>query len=96
MTGKLIALAERRAGLVAKAANQRAELSGQLASWRSPLAIADQGLLMIRYIRKYAVLLVGIATFVTPLRVWRSAKWVQRGWLVWRLAKKVKKILPFV
>jgi hypothetical protein len=94
MNAKLIGLAERRTTLVARAATQRAELSQALAPWRGPLAVVDEGCVALRYIRNHAALLVGVVAFVAPLRPLRLAKWLQRGWLVWRMAVAVKRILP--
>ena len=94
MNAKLIELAERRTTLVARAATQRAELSQALAPWRGPLAVVDEGCVALRYIRNHAALLVGVVAFVAPLRPLRLAKWLQRGWLVWRMAVAVKRILP--
>jgi len=94
MNAKLIELAERRTTLVARAATQRVELSQTLAPWRGLLAVAGEGLVAVRYIRNHAALLVGIVAFVTPLRPLRLARWLRRGWLVWRMAVAVKRILP--
>jgi hypothetical protein len=91
MNAKLIELAERRTTLVARAATQRAELSQTLAPWRGLLAVAGEGLVAVRYIRNHAALLVGI---VVPLRPLRLARWLRRGWLAWRMAVAVKRILP--
>lgn len=94
MNDRLIELAERRASLVARAAIQRDDLMQILSSWRSPLAMADQALLVIHYIRSYAGLVAGVATFLVPFRSWRMAKWVQRGFLLWKMARVAKRILP--
>ncbi len=94
MNAKLIELVERRTTLVARAATQRAELSQALAPWRRPLAVVDQGWVAVRYIRNHAALLAGVAAFVVPLRPLRVARWLRRGWLVWRMALAVKRILP--
>lgn len=94
MNAKLIELAKRRKTLVARAAAQRAELSQALAPWRGPLAVVDEGCVALRYIRNHAALLVGVVAFVAPLRPLRLTKWLQRGWLVWRMAVAVKRILP--
>ncbi len=93
MNPKLIELAEHRTTLVARAATQRAELSQALAPWRRPLAVVDQGLVAVRYIRNHAALLAGVAAFVVPIRPLRAARWLRRGWLVWRMALVVKRIL---
>jgi len=94
MNAKLFELAKRRATLVARAATQRAELSQALAPWRGSLAVVDEGLLAVRYIRNHAALLVGVVAFVAPLHPLRVEKWLRRGWLVWRMAVAVKRILP--
>jgi hypothetical protein len=87
MNPKLIELADQRATLVARAAAQRAELSQALASWRRPLALADQGLAAARYLRSNPMLLGGVVAFLIALRPWRLVKWLPRGWLTWRLAR---------
>jgi hypothetical protein len=94
MNAKLIEFAKRRTTLVARAATQRAELSRNLAPWRGPLAVVDEGLVAVRYIRNHAALLVGVVAFVAPLRPLRLARWLQRGWLMWRIAVAMKRILP--
>ena len=94
MNAKLIEMAERRKTLVARVATQRAELSQALAPWREALAVADRGWVAVRYIRNHAALLAGVAAFVVPLRPLRAARWLRRGWLVWSMARVVKRILP--
>jgi len=94
MNAKLIQLAERRTTLVARVAAQRVELSQTLAPWRGSLAMVDEGLVAMRYIRNHAALLVGVAAFVVPLRPLRLAKWLRRDGLAWRVAHAVKRILP--
>jgi len=89
MNAKLIELADQRASLVARAAAQRAELSQALASWRRPLALADQGFAAARYLRSNPMLLGGVVAFLVALRPWRLArmalgamggKGILRGW----------------
>jgi len=87
MNPKLLELADQRATLVARAAAQRVELSQALASWRRPLALADQGLAAARYLRSNPMLLGGVVAFLIGLRPWRLVKWLPRGWLTWRLAR---------
>ncbi|RPJ22717.1 MAG: hypothetical protein EHM26_01120 [Desulfobacteraceae bacterium] len=94
MNAKLIELAERRTALVARVAIQRVELSQTLAPWRGSFAVVDEGLVAVRYIRNHAALLVGVVAFVAPLRPLRVARWLRRGWVVWRMAVAMKRILP--
>jgi hypothetical protein len=96
MNPKLIELADRRATLVRRAATQRVELSQALAPWRRSLAMVHQGLVAVRYVRNHAALVMGVVAFVTPFRPLRMARWLRRGWLVWRTAVAVKRILPRV
>ena len=93
MNAKLIELAERRTTLVARVATQRVELSKTLAPWRGSLAVVDEGLVAVRYIRSHAALLVGVVAFVASLRPLRLARWLRRGWVVWRMAVAVKRIV---
>jgi hypothetical protein len=93
MNAKLIQLAERRTTLVARAATQRVELSQTLAPWHGSLAMVDEGLMAIRFIRNHAALVVGVAAFVVPFRPLRLARWLRRGWVVWRMAVTVKRIV---
>jgi hypothetical protein len=93
MNAKLMELTERRETLVGRAAIQRVELSQTLATWRGPLAVVDEGLVAMRYIRNHAALLVGVAAFVVPLRPLRVARWLRRGWVVWHMAVAVKRIV---
>jgi len=98
MKAKLIELVEHRAALVARAATQRAGLSQTLAPWRGHLAVVDEGLVVARYIKNNAALLVGVVALVRPLRPLRRplrlARWLRRGWVLWRMAVAVKRILP--
>ena len=94
MNEKLIEMAERRKTLVTRAATQRAELSQAFAPWRGAWAVADRCWVSVRYIRNHAALMAGVAAFVVPLRPLRGARWLRRGWLVWGMARVVKRILP--
>jgi YqjK-like protein len=91
MNPRLIELAERRAVLIEKAATQRAELSREFAPWRGPLAIADQGLRVMDYLKRHPALLIGATLITAVLRPRRSARWLRRGWLLWSLATRVKR-----
>ena len=91
MNVRLIELAERRAALVGKAATQRAELSQAFAPWRGPLALLDQGLRVMDYLKRHPALLIGATLITMVLRPRRSARRVRRGWLLWSLATRVKR-----
>jgi hypothetical protein len=93
MNEKLIELAERRTTLSARAATQRAELSQALTPLRGALEVVEHGLGALRFIRRHAVLLAGVVALVPLVGRWRTAKWGQRGLMVWGVVRAVKRIL---
>ncbi len=93
MNATLLQLAERRATLLERSAAQRAHLSQALAPWRAPLAMVEQGLTVVNYVRGHPALLVGVVAFVAVLRPRRGARWLGRGWLAWRVVLAVERSL---
>ena len=93
MNAKLVDLAERRATLVAKAAAQRAKLSQQLAPWRGPLAVVDQGVAAARYLGSHPALLAALLAFSAVSRPRRIVNWLRRGWVLWRVVRAARKRL---
>lgn len=86
MNARLVELAERRAALVARAAAQRAELSRRLEPWRGALAVADQGVAVVRYFKSHPELLAAVVTFAVVIRPRRVLSFFRRGWALWRSA----------
>src|SRR5512143_1665289 len=96
MNAKLIELAERRATLMERAAAERVELSRAWAPWRKGLLILDHGAQAVRSLKNHPELAVGGVALLVVLRPWRMAKWVPRGWLLWRMVRmaiRAKQIL---
>lgn len=91
MNKKLIRLAERRSQLAAQAAAQRTALAHNLEPWRARLALADQGVAVLRYIGRHPALMVGAALLVAIWRPRRAGKWLQRGWVVWTLGRRLRR-----
>ena len=87
MSEKLIQLAERRAVLIARAEEERKELSQALAPWGRPLAVMNQGAEAIRSLKKHPELVAGLAVFAAVLRPWRLVRWLPPGWALWRIAR---------
>ena len=81
---RLVELSRRRAELVARSAAQRAELGDACHAWRVPLAIVDQGVTVWRFFRAHPSLLAGLGVAFAVARPRRAAKWLGRGWTVWR------------
>jgi hypothetical protein len=90
MNHRLTELAERRARLVAQAETQRATLAQNMQLWRTPLAIADQGLAAVQYVRSHPALLIGAAAFAVAVRPNRASGWLQRGWVAWNVIRKIR------
>ena len=94
MNKKRAHLAERRSQLVAQSAAQRTALADELAPWRGRLALADQGVAALRFIRRHPGLLVGAALLVAallPRRVASVGKWLRPGWAIWKIGRRLRR-----
>lgn len=89
MNEKLTRLAERRERLVALADAQRTALVRDIEPWRMPMAVADQGLAVLRVIRRHPVWLVGGIVLLVVWRPARAGVWLRRGWITWRIARRL-------
>jgi len=90
MNNILIRLAERRERLVAQAASQRVALAQNIEPWRIPLALADQGLTALRYIKRNPEWIVGGVVLLAALRPGHVGKWLGRGWVTWQVMQKLR------
>lgn len=95
MSEKLIRLAERRERLVAQAAAQRMALAQDIEPLRVPLARVDQGLAVLRYIKRNPAWVVGGAALLAALRPGRAraaglGKWLTRGWAAWQMVRQLR------
>lgn len=94
MNEKLIALAERRQNLVHKISSQRILLAQSIEPLRQPLVIADHGLEIVRYFRKYPVLMAGVSALtgvlIRRLHVARFSALLQTSWSVFQLVRDIR------
>ncbi|MFZ3175198.1 MAG: YqjK-like family protein [Thiobacillus sp.] len=95
MNEKLIRLAERRERLIAQAAAQRSALAQNIEPWRRPLTRVDQGLAVLRNIKRHPAWIAGGVALLTALRPNRVrvagiGKWLTRGWATWRMVQKLR------
>jgi hypothetical protein len=90
MNPNLTRLAEQRERLVAQAAAQRTALANAVEPWRTPLAIADQGLAALRFIKRHPVWIIGGAVLFAAVRPGSAGKWLGRGWLTWRVVQQLR------
>jgi len=91
MKRKRIQLAARRQQLVALAAAQRTILANDMEPWRARLALADRGVAALQYVRRHPALMLGAALLLAALRPRRTGTWLQRGWLVWQLGRRLRR-----
>jgi hypothetical protein len=89
MTKKLARLAERRKQLIEQAAEQRITLAQNIKPFHSAIALADTGMAAVRYVKQHPVLMVGGAMLLGLLRPTRFGKWLQSGWVVLEIARKL-------
>lgn len=83
MNEKMLAVMQRRGELLAKIASQREQVQQVGARWQAPLALADQGLAALRFIRARPVLVAGVAA----LLVWRRRGALGVARMAWRAWK---------
>lgn len=75
---------QRRQVLLAKIASQREELAELGACWQTPLHLADWTLGAVHFLRRHALLVVGLAGLALVKR--RGAKVVLNGvWRIWKV-----------
>ena len=83
MNERMLAVMQRRGELLAKIATQREQVAQVGARWQAPLALADQGVAMLRFMRSRPALVAGVAA----LLVWRKRSAVgviKLGWRAWK------------
>jgi len=90
--GDLARIAERRRWLVSQAAAQRLVLSQEMAHWKPRLALADRGIAVFRYVRRYPLLLAGAGVLAVLLRPRSGGVWLRRGLLAWQLAGSLRRL----
>lgn len=83
MNEQLQAVMQRRGELLAKISSQREQVAQIGTRWQAPLALADQGLAALRFLRSRPLLVAGVAA----LLVWRRrglAGLAKTGWKLWK------------
>jgi len=81
-------LARRRHHLQALVASQRIELGQNMEPLRVPLARVDQGVEVVRFVRRNPLLVAGASTLFMVFRTKGTGKWLRRSWLAWQLARR--------
>jgi YqjK-like protein len=83
MNSQMLAVMQRRGELLARIAAQREQMTETGARWQAPLALADQGLAVMRFLRSHPALVAGVvALFMVRRR--GVVGLVKGGWRVWK------------
>ena len=83
MNKQMLAVMQRRGELLAKIAAQREQMAEAGAHWQVPLALADQGLAVVRFLRSHPVLAGGVAALFVIRR--RGMVGLLKGaWRLWK------------
>ena len=90
MPGRLDEIAAKRARLVEQAAAQREALSRQVQPLRVSLAVADQGVALLRTAGRHPLLLAAAAALLVVWRPRRALRWLEYGWMGWQLLRKLR------
>ena len=86
-------LERRKNALVAKIARQRLDLAADAQILKAPLAAADKGIALGRYLTAHP-LIPALAAFVfAVLKPARAFKWMKRGWFLWGVYKNAREKL---
>lgn len=83
MNRQMSAVMQRRSELLARIAVQREQLAEVGARWQTPLALADQGLAAVRFLRSHPVLVAGVAALFV-IRRRGMVGLVKSGWQLWK------------
>jgi hypothetical protein len=85
----------RRRILKDRIAQQRLSVGRELELCAAPLAFVDQGLGVLRFIRRHPILVAGGASLLFTLFRSRSGgTWLARGLIAWRLINRFKRLGP--
>ena len=87
MNKKLAQTISHREHLIAQIAAQRTDLTQNMHALRPPLALADRGITVFRYVKRHPALLVGASLLFVVIRPKRSGKWLKLGLMVWQLRR---------
>jgi len=83
MNKQMLEVMQRRGELLARITSQREQMAEIGTRWQAPLAIADQGLAAMRFLRSNPVLVAGVAALFVIRR--RGVVGLVTGvWRVWK------------
>lgn len=93
MNEKLALLAKRRQLLIDQAATQRIALARSIEPLRTPLALVDRGITVVRYVKRYPIIALGASALFGILRHTRAANWLRSGWTLFKSTRSLRDLL---
>lgn len=91
MRERLMALRERRAGLIVCAEIERGELAGWIARTDIVSRWADTGIGFYREAKRHPLWVAGGVALVFALRPKRTIRWVAAAWSIWGLVRRLRR-----
>ena len=100
MRGRLLLLAERRAGLAARASAERESLAAYMARTDAPVVMANRALAagrrLLDELRRRPLLCTAGVALLIVLRPRRALGWALKGWTVWRTVRNAQRWWQFL
>lgn len=90
MSDASLRLAQQRERLIARAAAQRIALGRDIEPWRKPLARVDQGVRVLRALRRNPLWIIGSGVLLAAVLRGNSMKWLRGGWMAWRILRGLR------
>lgn len=83
-------LQQRKAHLLARSAALRGALMREAVAWERPLGAADGTLVLLCWAHAQRYWLIGAGALLLAARPRRALRWLQRGWWLWRLSRRLR------
>lgn len=83
MNSQILEVRQRRGELLARIAAQREQVAEIGTRWQTPLALADQGLAVVRFLRSHPALTAGVVALLV-IRRRGVFGLVRGGWQMWK------------
>jgi len=83
MNKQMLAVIQCRGELLERISSQREQLAEIGTRWQAPLALADQGLAVVRFLRSRPVLITGVVALLI-IRRRGIMELVRGGWVAWK------------
>ena len=91
MSKKPLDVMAHRRQLLARIETQRSQFKHDASGLHAPLALADKAVSVARYLYHHPLLTLGSTLLLARKRPRGMGKWLKRGWMVWQIARGLRK-----